>query len=107
MNSPDTACVVLTTTPSREEARSLAGKLVQNQLAACVQMLPVDSVYMWKGAMQSDAEILLLIKTRCELYATLEAFIRTEHSYEVPEIVQLKADAVSDSYLGWITGVTQ
>ena len=106
MNNPDAACVVLTTTPSREEARKLAGTLLENQLAACVQMLPIDSVYRWKGAIQSDAEILLLIKTRCELYAALEALIRKEHSYDVPEIVQLRAEAVSDSYLGWITSVT-
>jgi periplasmic divalent cation tolerance protein len=106
MSSSDTACVVLTTTSSREEARVLAGKLVENRLAACVQMLPIESVYAWKGKVQSDDEILLLIKTRRELYAPLEAFIKEVHSYEVPEIVQLSAETVSDSYLRWIVDVT-
>lgn len=106
MSSPDTACVVLTTTSSREEARVLAGKLVENRLAACVQMLPIESVYAWKGALQHDDEILLLIKTRSVLYAPLEAFIKEVHSYETPEIVQLPAAAVSDSYLRWIADVT-
>jgi periplasmic divalent cation tolerance protein len=106
MSDHDSACMVLTTTASREEARALAGKLVQNRLAACVQMLPTESVYAWKGAVQQDNEILLLIKTRRELYAPLEAFIKEVHSYEVPEIVQLSAEAVSDSYLRWIVDVT-
>jgi periplasmic divalent cation tolerance protein len=68
--------------------------------------LPIESVYNWKGAVQHDDEILLLIKTRRELYAPLEAFIKEIHSYEVPEIVLLPAEAVSDSYLRWIADVT-
>lgn len=106
MTSPDSACVVLTTTSSREDARTLAGKLVENRLAACVQLMPIESVYSWKGAVQSDNEILLLIKTRRELYAALEAFIRQMHSYEVPEIIQLPVDAGSDAYLRWMASVT-
>lgn len=106
MNSPDSACVVLTTTSSRDEARMLAGKLVENRLAACVQILPIESVYTWKDAVQRDDEILLLIKTRSALYAPLEAFIKEVHSYEVPEVVLLPAEAVSESYLRWIADVT-
>lgn len=106
MSSPDTACVVLTTTSSREEARRLAGRLVENRLAACVQILPIESVYAWKGAIQNDEEVLLLIKTRTELYAPLEAFIKEVHSYEVPEILRLPVEAVSESYLRWIADVT-
>jgi periplasmic divalent cation tolerance protein len=106
MTSSDTACMVLTTTPSRDEARSLAAALVENRLAACVQMLPVESVYSWQGAVQHDDEILLLIKTRRELYAPLEAFIKEAHSYDVPEIVQVPVEAGSESYLRWLADVT-
>jgi len=106
MSNADTACVVLTTTSSREEARRLAGSLVENRLAACVQLLPIESVYSWQGAVQSDDEILLLIKTRRELYAALEAFIKQLHSYEVPEIIQLPVEVGSDAYLSWIASVT-
>lgn len=106
MASPDTACVVLTTTPSKEEARQLAKALVQNRMAACVQLLPIESFYSWNGDIQNDDEVLLLIKTQRELYAPLEAFIKEVHSYQVPEIVQLPVEAGSDTYLRWIAQVT-
>ncbi|MBK7706749.1 MAG: divalent-cation tolerance protein CutA [Acidobacteria bacterium] len=95
--------VVLTTTPSIAEAESLARKIVESRLAACVQILPaMASVYIWNGSVQSDTEHLLLIKTLAEKYPELERFIVSNHSYEVPEIVALNADQVSKSYLGWM-----
>lgn len=96
--------IVLTTTPNIEEAESLAEKIVAEKLAACVQVLPaMKSFYFWEGAIQTDAEHLLLIKTLDEKFDALEAFIQSNHSYDVPEIAAIKAENVSESYLGWLT----
>jgi periplasmic divalent cation tolerance protein len=95
--------VVLTTTPNAEEAETLARKIVEAKLAACVQVLPpVKSFYFWKNEIQADSEHLLLIKTLPEKFDELKDFIQTNHSYSVPEIVALPAEKVSESYLGWM-----
>jgi periplasmic divalent cation tolerance protein len=95
--------VVLTTTPSVEEAERLAERIVTGKLAACVQVLPaMKSFYVWEGALQTDAEHLLLIKTLPEKYDELEKFIQSNHTYDVPEIVALPAQKVSADYFGWL-----
>lgn len=95
--------IVLTTTPNLEEAESLAQKIVEAKLAACVQILPqMKSFYFWEGEVQSDAEYLLLIKTLPEKFAILESFIQGNNSYEVPEIVAISAEKVSKNYLNWM-----
>lgn len=95
--------IILTTTPNTEEAETLARKIVESKLAACVQILPqMKSVYFWDGKIQTDAEHLLLIKTSDEKFDKLEKFIQANHSYEVPEIVALSAEKVSASYLNWM-----
>jgi periplasmic divalent cation tolerance protein len=102
MNSD--AIVVLTTVANTEEAETLARKIVEAKLAACVQVLPpMKSVYFWEDKIQTDSEHLLLIKTLAEKFDELEKFIQTNHSYDVPEIVALAADRVSESYFGWIS----
>ncbi len=94
--------VVLTTTPNIEEAESLAQKIIEAKLAACVQILPqMKSFYFWEGEIQKDTEHLLLIKTLTERFVELEKFIKENHSYEVPEIIALSAERVSQSYLNW------
>jgi periplasmic divalent cation tolerance protein len=96
--------VVLTTTPNPEEAERLARKILEAKLAACVQVLPqMKSFYFWEGAVQSDSEHLLLIKTLDEKFVELKDFIQKNHSYDVPEIVALEAKAVAESYLNWLT----
>lgn len=95
--------IVLTTTPNIEEAEALAEKLVTEKLAACVQVLPqMKSFYFWEGEVRNEAEHLLLIKTLEDKYDALEAFIRENHSYTVPEIVAIKPAGVSEGYLGWL-----
>ncbi len=97
------ALIFLTTVPNAEEGETLARKIVEAKLAACVQILPpMKSVYFWENEVQIDAENLLLIKTLAEKYADLERFIQTNHSYDVPEIIALPAEKVSDSYLNWL-----
>lgn len=100
--------IVLTTTPNIEEAESLAEKIIEAKLAACVQILPpMRSVYFWEGAIQKETEHLLLIKTLEEKYEELEKFIKENHSYEVPEIVVVKAERISDNYLSWMVNLLQ
>lgn len=95
--------IVFTTTPNSEEAETLAKKIVEAKLAACVQVLPpMKSFYFWEGEVQNEAEHLLLIKTLPEKYSILESFIQGNHSYEVPEIVAVTAEKVSLDYLSWI-----
>ena len=95
--------IVLTTTPNEEEAESLARKIIEARLAACVQVLPqMKSFYFWENAVQTDCEHLLLIKTLPEKYDALEKFIQTNHSYDVPEIVAVSSEKVSEDYLNWM-----
>ena len=94
---------VLTTTDSEEEARQIAGGLVEKRLAACVQVSgPVTSVYRWKGKIETDAEWVCAIKSGEHLADQLEAAIRELHSYEEPEIIVLPIVGGSESYLQWL-----
>jgi periplasmic divalent cation tolerance protein len=95
--------VVLTTTSNFGEAESLARQIVEGKLAACVQVLPLmTSFYFWQGEIQKDSEHLLLIKTLPEKFTALESFIRAHHSYDLPEIVAVEAEKVSENYLKWL-----
>lgn len=94
--------LVLTTTPTQEEAEKLAQKIVEAKLGVCVQILPqMKSFYFWEGQIQRESEHLVLIKTLSEKYELLEKFILNNHSYTVPEIVAFSAEKVSESYLSW------
>jgi len=94
--------MILTTCPTYQEAQALALKIVQEKLAACVQLSAVTSCYPWKGRIHQEPEIRLLIKTKTSLYQAVETFIRQNHSYEIPEIVQIPVTGGSDAYLGWM-----
>ena len=95
-------CVVLVTAGSHDEANRLAEMLVERRLAACVQVTDIASTYRWQGQVTRAAECLLLIKTAARLYLEVEAAILANHSYEVPEIVQIPIEQGLDRYLGWI-----
>ena len=105
MSSP--YCVILTTAGSQDEAKRLAEMLVTRQLAACVQVVSIASCYRWKGQVTREPEHLLLIKTAAHLYAQVEAAIVENHSYEVPEVIQLPVEQGLDRYLGWIAENTR
>lgn len=95
--------IVFTTAPNVVEAETLARKIVEAKLAACVQVLPeMKSFYFWENAVQADSEHLLLIKTLAKNFAELEKFIQTNHTYDVPEIVAVPAEKVSENYLNWM-----
>jgi periplasmic divalent cation tolerance protein len=105
MNPTDFA-VVLTTTASAAETEKIAHALLEQRLAACVQAAPIQSWYTWEGRIQEDHENLLFIKCKAADYTRIEACIRANHSYQVPEIVLLPLSAGSQEYLDWIRGVT-
>lgn len=98
--------MMLTTTPSRDEAAKIARLLIDEKLAACVQLLPIESFYLWEGSTQNETETLLLIKTRGALFDAAIARIKQVHSYTVPEIVAVPFSAGLPAYLDWIGSVT-
>jgi periplasmic divalent cation tolerance protein len=98
--------MLLTTAPSREEAAKIAGLLINEKLAACVQLLPIESFYVWDGKTQNEAETLMLVKTRSALFDAAIAKIKSVHSYSVPEIVAMPFTAGFAGYFGWIDQVT-
>lgn len=98
--------MVMTALPEIEVAERFAGLLVENRLAACVQINPeIKSVYMWDGAVQKESEILLLIKTTSSKFGDIEKFIKENHPYTVPEILAVPVSDVSDDYLKWMREV--
>ncbi len=100
--------VIFTTIHSIDEAENLAKQIIEAKLAACVQILPpIKSYYFWEGKVRNDPEYLLLVKTIEEKYAELEAFINKNHSYDVPEIVAVSSEKVSQKYLAWINEFLQ
>jgi periplasmic divalent cation tolerance protein len=99
-------CVVLTTTADEEQAETLAKKIVASKLAACVQVQQIKSFYMWKGEVCAEPECLLFIKARSAQYSALESFIKSSHTYETPEIIQLPIQNGHPAYLKWMVEVT-
>ncbi len=96
--------VVLVTCGSAKEARKVARALVNGKLAACVSMMPsaVESIFRWKGKVESAKEFVLVIKTSRRRFTALQAEIRRLHCYEVPEIIALPIVNGSRDYLSWI-----
>lgn len=95
--------IVLTTTGTPEDARSLSRKLVEERFAACVNILPIESVYPWEGSIHEDVERLLVIKTTSGQLAGLEARLHELHPYDVPEFVAVRTEHVADAYKSWLT----
>jgi periplasmic divalent cation tolerance protein len=95
--------VVLSTVGTEDEASRIARALVERRLAACVNVVPgVRSTYRWQGAVRTDAEWLLVVKTRRDRFDEVRAAIRELHAYEVPEIVMLDIAEGDAAYLEWI-----
>ncbi len=99
--------VLLTSLPDRAAAKAMAQALIAKRLVACVQMMPIESIYEWQGAVEEAAEILLLCKMKREDYAEAEKLILAQHPYETPEVVLLPIEAGSSAYLAWIDKVTK
>jgi len=101
------ALLILTNCPDEETANTIALAVVEAKLAACVNILPrVQSIYRWQGAVESAAEVPLLIKSTAARYPALEATIRELHPYDVPEIIALPITQGLPAYLNWLAAET-
>jgi periplasmic divalent cation tolerance protein len=98
--------IVLSTFLSEESVAEIAGKVVAGKLCACVNFTKVRSIYSWHGKMEDRQEFIAFFKTTAKSAKTLKAEIARLHPYEVPEIVELKMDDVSTSYLSWLVEST-
>ena len=104
---PEDYGVMLTTLPSAEAARALARDLVEEKLAACVQLSSIESFYRWEGKVANEPEVLLLIKTRTALFEETMARIKELHPYTVPQIVALPFAAGNPAYFQWLADSTE
>lgn len=100
--------IILVTTPDMDVAQRLARTLVSSKRAACVNILPgMTSLYWWHDKLTEDKEVLLLVKTRAELFDEIAGMVKGAHPYQVPEIIALPIVAGSPEYLNWINETTK
>ena len=108
MASPIQNLLLLTNLPDRAAAEKIAAMLVEERLAACVNILaPCRSVYRWQGAVQNEEEHPMLIKTTAERYPALEQALRAVHPYELPEIIAVPIERGLPAYLDWLAAQTK
>ncbi len=100
--------VVLITAPNEDEAVKISKSLVEEKLAGCVNIVRnVRSIYSWQGKIEDDSEVLMIVKTKSDLFEELEKRVKSIHSYTVPEIIGLKIKKGSENYLKWLEEVTR
>jgi periplasmic divalent cation tolerance protein len=102
----ETDAVVILTTAPPSEAAGIARALLDDRLAACVQLAAIRSLYRWHGGLEDEPEELMLVKTRRHLAEAVIARIRELHSYEVPEAVVIPVEGGSAPYLAWLAEET-
>ncbi|BCB95176.1 divalent-cation tolerance protein CutA [Dissulfurispira thermophila] len=102
------AIVVYITTPNEDDAAKIAKALVEQRLAACVNIIGgIRSIYSWQGKIEDDAEVLMIVKTQRCLFKPLKKLVKELHSYTVPELIALSIIEGSEDYLNWLKEVTQ
>ena len=103
MMGPTERLVVFITVSGEEEGRKIARLLVGERKAACVNVVPgADSIFWWKGKIDSGQESLLIVKTKASLFPEVVDLVKNAHSYEVPEIVAMPIVAGNEDYLEWL-----
>lgn len=95
-------CIILSTTDSQNEADKITNILLESRLVSCVQQIPIKSVYHWQGKIEKSNEILIQMKTKRNLYAEVEKIIKENHSYQVPQIIEIPIASGLFDYLQWI-----
>ena len=100
--------VIFVTAPDKKQAKQIANKLIKTKLAACVNIIPgVESLFSWKGKIDSAKELLLIIKSEKSKLPRIIKTVKSLHSYEVPEIIALPIVAGNKEYLRWIDECTR
>jgi periplasmic divalent cation tolerance protein len=94
--------IALTTVASEAKAREIARAALEARLAACVQIFPIQSHYVWRGELREDAELALHLKIRAEDFDAVQALIRRLHDYETPEILRIDIAEGDGAYLSWM-----
>ena len=103
MNPKRVPVLATTTTSTREDAGKIAAALVEQRLAACVQIVdPITSVYRWQGTVENEAEVLLLIKSTQDLIPRISELLDRLHPYDVPELIATPIAGGSAAYLSWL-----
>jgi len=96
--------LILSTASSKDEAQHIARALVDRKLVACVNIIgPIDSIYRWKGEVENAQEFLLMMKTDGDLFERVRDAVKSLHSYEVPEVIQVSVENGLPAYLQWIS----
>lgn len=95
---------VVTTVDSRDAAEKIAATVLEERLAACVQIVPCRSMYHWQGTIETAAEFLCVMKSRSDLLAELEKVVTGAHPYEVPELLATEVVWSGKAYEGWLKG---
>jgi periplasmic divalent cation tolerance protein len=103
----DEYSVIIATYPNKESAKCVAQLLIEKRLAACAQLFPIESVYLWQGKVCDEREVMMFIKSKTTLFDEIAAFIKENHSYKVPEIVRIPITDGLPEYLGWIKDCTE
>jgi periplasmic divalent cation tolerance protein len=98
--------IILSTFPDEESSISLAKKLINKKLCACINLTKVRSLYNWNNKLEDQEEYLVLFKTTTSTVEELKSNIKRAHPYEVPEIVEVRMNKVSKSYLSWLVEST-
>ena len=98
----EACCIIITTFADDDNGRQIIDALLEQRLAACVQVMAMQSCYRWQDKVCRDAEKLMLIKTKCALHAKVQEVILANHAYEVPEIIQVPITDGFPGYLDWI-----
>ncbi|MCL2078140.1 MAG: divalent-cation tolerance protein CutA [Oscillospiraceae bacterium] len=98
--------IIITTSPDKETAKKTAKLLIEKHLAACAQIFPVESIYIWQGKICDDDEFLIFIKSKTALFEKIAAEIKENHPYDVPEIIQIPIINGTPEYLKWIDDST-
>ena len=100
-------CIVLTNTSSKNNAKKIAGTLVEKRLVACVNIVPkITSIYRWKDEVMEDEEYMLVCKTTTENFDKVKEKILKKHDYELPEIIAIPIERGLDEFLSWINKET-
>lgn len=98
--------ILICNAPNIENAKQIAHKLVKEKLAACVNLIDgITSIYEWEGVIEEEQEVTLLIKSHSDYADSIEKVILDLHSYDTPEIIQLKVESSNEKYYDWLLGV--